>query len=100
MYRRRIQSNLGHKTGRDRVPHLDRAQNAIEMKARYWDSISIVEAGIMTASGIHGIYFDKLEHIQMVSLKEGGVSPRDREDIQTWGRSIGTDQFNKVKLRR
>ena len=40
MYRRRIQSNLGRKRGRNRVPRLDGAWNAKEMKARCQDGIT------------------------------------------------------------
>ena len=53
MYRRRIQSNLGRKRGRYRVPRLDGAWNAKEIKARCQDSIANTEGVITKASGIH-----------------------------------------------
>ena len=55
MYRRRIQSKLRRKIGRYRVPRLDGAPNAKEMKARCRDNIAKTEGGITMASRIRSI---------------------------------------------
>ena len=55
MYRRRIQSKLRGKIGRYRVPRLDGARTAKEIKARCRNGIAKTEGGITMASGIRSI---------------------------------------------
>ena len=57
MYRRCIQSMLRRKIGRYRVPRLDGARDAKEIKARCRDGIAKTEGGLMMASGIGSIKF-------------------------------------------
>ena len=57
MYCRRIQSKLRRKIGRYRVPRLDGARNAEEIKAGSRDGIAKTEGGITLASGIRSIKF-------------------------------------------
>ena len=96
MYRRRIQSKLRRKIGRFRVPRLDGARNAKEMKARCRDGIGKTEGRITMASGIWSIKLGDPEDIKRASLRVGGCRGAiptasgicsmkfgDLEDIQT-----------------
>ena len=91
MYRRRIQSNLGHRM----VPRLDGARNAKQVKARCRDSIANMEGGITMASGMGSLELGDPEDVKRVSLRvagyrgaiptASGIPSRklgDREDIQ------------------